>query len=57
MACILLWSSAVRVHDSQAYRKMDVTRDIATAITVTWHASKYEVASLDKLNQSYITNF
>ena len=26
MACILLWSSAVRVHDSQAYKKMDVTR-------------------------------
>ena len=26
MACILLWSSALRVHDSQAYRKMDVTR-------------------------------
>ena len=26
MACILLWSSAVRVHDSQAYRKMNVTR-------------------------------
>ena len=26
MACILLWSSDVRVHDSQAYRKMDVTR-------------------------------
>ena len=26
MACILLWSSAVKVHDSQAYRKMDVTR-------------------------------
>ena len=25
MACILLWSSAVRVHDSQAYRKVDVT--------------------------------
>ena len=25
MACTLLWSSAVRVHDSQAYRKMDVT--------------------------------
>ena len=24
MACILLWSSAVRVHNSQAYRKMDV---------------------------------
>ena len=23
----LLWSSAVRVHDSQAYRKMDVTRE------------------------------
>ena len=27
MACILLLSSAVRVHDSQAYRKMDVTRE------------------------------
>ena len=27
MACILLWSSAVRVHESQAYRKMDVTRE------------------------------
>ena len=26
MACILLWSSAVRVHDSQAYRKMDMKR-------------------------------
>ena len=27
MAYILLWSSAVSVHDSQAYRKMDVTRE------------------------------
>ena len=27
IACILLWSSTVRVHDSQAYRKMDVTRE------------------------------
>ena len=27
MACLLLWSSAVRVNDSQAYRKMDVTRE------------------------------
>ena len=27
MACILLWSSAVRVHDSQAYRNMDVIRE------------------------------
>ena len=26
MASILLWSSAVRVHDLQAYRKMNVTR-------------------------------
>ena len=26
MACILLWSSAVRVHDLQAYRNMNVTR-------------------------------
>ena len=27
MACILLWSSAVRFHYSQAYRKIDVTRE------------------------------
>ena len=27
MACILLWSSTMRVHDSEAYRKMDVTRE------------------------------
>ena len=27
MACIHLWSSAVRVHDSQAYRKMAVTME------------------------------
>ena len=27
MACILLSISAVRVHDSQAYRKMEVTRE------------------------------
>ena len=32
MACILLWSSAVRVHDSQAYRKMDVTREYISRI-------------------------
>ena len=27
MTCILLWSSAVRVHDSQAYRQVYVTRE------------------------------
>ena len=32
MACILLWSSAVRVYDSQAYRKMDVTREHISCI-------------------------
>ena len=32
VACILLWSSAVRVHDSQAYRKMDVTRECISRI-------------------------
>ena len=32
MARILLWSSAVRVHDSQAYRKMDVTRERISSI-------------------------
>ena len=32
MACILLWSSAVRVHDSQAYRRMDATRERISCI-------------------------
>ena len=32
MACILLCSSAVRVHDSQAYSKMDVTRECISRI-------------------------
>ena len=32
MAYILLWSSAVRVHDSQACRKMDVTRERISCI-------------------------
>ena len=27
MACILLWSFAVRVRDSEAYSKMDVTEE------------------------------
>ena len=34
MACILLWSSVVRVLDSQAYRKMDVTRERISRILV-----------------------
>ena len=32
MAGTLLWSSAVRGHDSQAYRKMDVTREPISCI-------------------------
>ena len=32
MACILLWSSAVSDHDLQAYRKMDVTRELIRRI-------------------------
>ena len=32
MACILLCSSAVKVLDSQAYRKMDVTRNRTSRI-------------------------
>ena len=32
MACILLWYSAVIIHDSQAYRKMDVTRERSSRI-------------------------
>ena len=33
MACILLRGSAVRVHDSKAYRKMDVTREHISCIS------------------------
>ena len=33
MACTLLWSSAVRVHDSQATRRMDMTREPISRIT------------------------
>ena len=32
MARILLWSSVMRVHDSQAYRKMNVTRECISCI-------------------------
>ena len=32
MACILLWSSALRVHYSQAYRRMVVTRECISRI-------------------------
>ena len=32
MVCILLCSSAVRVHDSQVYRKIDVTRESISCI-------------------------
>ena len=32
MVRILLWSSAVRVHDSQACKKMDVTRERISGI-------------------------
>ena len=28
MACIILWSSAVKVHDSQAYGKIGVCRGV-----------------------------
>ena len=42
MACILLLSSAVRVHDSQTYRKLDVTRG---ASVVSWSRDKYSCQS------------
>ena len=32
MACILLWGSAVRVHDSRAYRKLDATGERTSRI-------------------------
>ena len=33
MACILLCNSTVRVHDSQAYRKMEVTKECTSHIS------------------------
>ena len=36
LACILLWSSAVRAHDSQTYRKMDVPRECITWLSTGW---------------------
>ena len=36
MACILLWSSAVRVHDSQTYRNMNVTKERISRILELW---------------------
>ena len=42
MACILLRSCAVKLHDSQAYRKMDVTRE---RIVVSWNGEKYSFHS------------
>ena len=44
MACILLWSSAVRVHDSQVYRKMDVTRE-GISLILSLNREKYSCHS------------
>ena len=45
MACILLWSSAVRVYDSQAYRKMSWARNVnSTKISLN------ALFSLDRAN-------
>ena len=50
MACILLWSSAVRVHDSQAYRKMDVTRErISRVVPVKVNGETVVVSSFQYL--------
>ena len=38
MACIFLWSPVVRVHDSLAYRKTDVTRE---HMRLSWNWKKY----------------
>ena len=51
MVCILFWSSAVRVHDSQAYRKMVVTRERISRIlelAVPSWSSKGSVVILSK---------
>ena len=46
MVRILLWSSAVRVHDSQAYRKMDMSRECVS-----------HILELRKMHLSFQTSF
>ena len=53
MACILFWSSAVRVFDSQAYRKMDVTRERISRILelreMLEHCKKFRFQQIQEL--------
>ena len=44
MARILLYSSAVRVHDLQAYRKMIVTRDVTRTVQTFWTQAQHTKA-------------
>ena len=50
MACILLRSTSVRVHDSQAYRKMDVAQCI---LSVTMHTEDLSLKQTNKQTKTY----
>ena len=53
MARILLWSSAVRVHDSQAYRKMDVQNSAVQNSVQIFSTSALDSAMEKEKRQSH----
>ena len=54
MAFILLWSSAVSVHDSQAYKKVDVTRERISRILELREILQSFQASFSLLNAAVV---
>ena len=52
MACFLLWSSAVKVYDSQANRKVDVTRERISRIYL---GSKRNISVIPNWFQKLVT--
>ena len=57
IACIFVWSSAVRVHDSRAYRKMGVTKERISRILELKEISCYSklVSTLSMLLLSVLS--
>ena len=55
MACILLCSSTVRAYDSQAYRRMDVTRECISILKLKKNAPVVLVSTLSMLLLSVLS--